>query len=161
MQRIYVLSGMPGIGKSTWAKNFQKTRANIDYVSRDEVRFSLVSEDEPYFSKEKQVFKTFINLINTSIAAGHDVIVDATHLNKASRRKLLRHLKYDKEKILIYLIIFPFDINLAKKRNLLRKGTRAYVPENVLEEMANAIDSPFLDEDEEFDILWYLEKEEI
>lgn len=157
MQRIYVLSGMPGIGKSTWARNFQKTRTNIDYVSRDEVRFSLVSEDEPYFSKEKQVFKTFINLINTSIAAGHNVIVDATHLNKASRRKLLRHLKYDKENIWITLVIFPFNIELAKKRNRLRNGTRAYVPEITLEDMAKAIDKP--SDEEGFNDYWYIKEE--
>ena len=45
--------GCPGSGKSTWAK---KHLPDTYYVSRDEVRFSLLQDGEDYFSHEKEVF---------------------------------------------------------------------------------------------------------
>ena len=58
---LYVMVGIPGSGKST----FINTHCQSDWkiVSRDQVRFSIVREDEEYFSKEKKVFKTFIEEI--------------------------------------------------------------------------------------------------
>ena len=65
IKKIYLLCGCPGSGKSTYAK------AHIDdktaWISRDKVRFSMVSEDEEYFSKEKEVFNTFIKEIKKAI----------------------------------------------------------------------------------------------
>lgn len=155
MQRIFVMSGMPGIGKSTWAKRFMEiSNAEIDYVSRDEVRFELVSVEEEYFSKEKIVFANFIHKVNESIAAGHDVIVDATHLNKASRNKLLRNLAFNHDNTALILVLMPFNLNLAIARNEKRKGTRAYVPESSLRRMARAIDKPTAAEG--FNEIWHV-----
>lgn len=58
MKKIYLLCGIPGSGKSTWAKNHLDD--NSIWISRDLIRFSMVSEEEEYFSKEKEVFKEFI-----------------------------------------------------------------------------------------------------
>lgn len=54
---LYVMIGIPGSGKSTWAKANKKEK-DI-YVSRDEVRFSLLQDGDEYFSKEKEVLKEF------------------------------------------------------------------------------------------------------
>ena len=158
MQRIYVLSGMPGIGKSTWAKRlieiYKAQDLNIHYISRDEVRFELVSMEEEYFSKEKMVFDNFMYRVNECAATGEDIIIDATHLNKASRRKMLSRLKYNKKTAKLILVIFPFNLNLAIERNEKRQGTRAYVPVPALRKMARAIDKP--GKDEGFNEFWHI-----
>lgn len=57
MSTLYILCGPSGCGKSTWRNEFIKDYNNrIHYVSRDEIRFSLVKEGEDYFSKGKRSF---------------------------------------------------------------------------------------------------------
>ena len=59
MNKLYLMVGIPGSGKSTFIANTKEVRTLI--VSRDAIRFSMVSEGESYFKKEKEVFNTFIN----------------------------------------------------------------------------------------------------
>ena len=89
--KLIVMVGIPGSGKSTFAQNYIKDANNMStvWVSRDEVRYSLISGTDEYFAKEKDVFKAFIKKINTVLAEGKDVIADATHINVQSRKKLL------------------------------------------------------------------------
>ena len=56
--KLYVMIGVPGSGKSTFIKNNKKEK-DI-YVSRDQIRFKYLKEGEPYFTHEKQVFKEFL-----------------------------------------------------------------------------------------------------
>lgn len=160
MQRIYILSGMPGIGKTTWAKRicqlYKQQDLEINYISRDEVRFELVSIEEEYFSKEKIVFDNFMHRANEMAATGEDLIIDATHLNKASRRKMLSRLAYNKKNTKLILVIFPLNLNLALERNERRRGTRSYVPVPALRKMARAIDKP--SKDEGFNEFWHINK---
>ena len=44
--------GIPGSGKSTWAKARCKNNPHAAYISRDEIRFSLLKDEEEYFAKE-------------------------------------------------------------------------------------------------------------
>ena len=56
MPTLYIYCGIPGSGKSYYAQNIQK---DVPYLSRDAIRFSMVNEDEEYFSKETKVFNCF------------------------------------------------------------------------------------------------------
>ena len=94
MNKLYIVMGTPGSGKSTWIQNHLDEHSV--WVSRDDVRFSMVAEDEEYFSKEKQVFKEYTRRINNALENGYDVFADATHLNKASRNKLLTAFLFPK-----------------------------------------------------------------
>ena len=144
MADLILMMGVSGSGKSTYAKKFMKD-TDI-YISRDEIRFSLVKEDEPYFSKEKEVFKTFIeNIDNALLKAEKYVIADATHLNSSSRQKVLTKLKNKPENIYVFFINVPLEV--ALERNSQRTG-RAVVPENVIKEMYNSIQIPILNDNE-------------
>lgn len=83
-----------GRGKSTFATEtlLNKYGNSCHIVSRDAIRFSLVSEDEKYFSKEKEVYNTYIKEIKKSLNSNEYTIADATHLNTQSRAKLFRSL---------------------------------------------------------------------
>src|SRR5574344_1246292 len=94
MKKLYLLMGISGSGKSTWARDFQSKFSDSIVISRDAVRFSLVKENEAYFTKEKKVFKTFAHLACEAIKAEiNNVILDATHLNFSSRQKILNAIK--------------------------------------------------------------------
>ena len=45
MSILYILCGPSGSGKSTWAKTDERMK-HCAYVSRDEIRYSLVKEEE-------------------------------------------------------------------------------------------------------------------
>ena len=59
-KKLYILSGVPGCGKSTWARNMMKKDENIDIISRDKIRFSMVNEENGYFSREDEVFNKYV-----------------------------------------------------------------------------------------------------
>ena len=137
---LILMCGIPGSGKSTWAKNFID-RGLVDVIiSRDTIRFSMVAEDEPYFSKEKQVFKIFVEAIDRALEQGLTVVADATHLNRASRLKLLNALTVKPDMIDIFWV--NTSLKKALEQNELRKGTRAYVPPEQIEKMYNAFEVP-------------------
>ena len=143
MNKLYIMIGCPGSGKSTYAKNHIP---NAKYVSRDEIRFRLVSEEEEYFSKEDEVFETFINEINEGLRESVDVIADATHLNTKSRMKLFSNLNIDKEKTEVHVIVMRTPLIECLRRNEKRKGTRSYVPIDVLKIMYNNFRKPNFNE---------------
>ena len=47
MANLFIIMGAPGAGKSTFIKN---SMTECIVVSRDKIRFSMVKEDESYFS---------------------------------------------------------------------------------------------------------------
>lgn len=145
MSTLYVLCGPSGCGKTTWAHtNMQDTM----YVSRDEIRFRLVKEDENYFSHEKEVFKEFVNEIVSRLEKGCDAIADATHLNEFSRRKLTQaiDMKFGNDYKIVY-IVFNTNVETCIARNKERSG-RSYVPETVIRNMCREFRAPTKDEDE-------------
>ena len=145
MNKIIILAGIPGSGKSTYAKA-NMCPAFDEYVSRDEVRFSIVREDEEYFSHEGEVFNTFIKRIVKHLKSGATVWVDATHLTKASRLKLLRAIPIKLDRIELVWMNTPCELALERNEN--RQGTRAYVPPSVIKRMFYQMEPPEFREDQ-------------
>lgn len=147
MSTLYILCGPSGCGKSTWRDEFIKDYNNrIHYVSRDEIRFSLVKENEDYFSKEKEVFDRFSQTLAAELMNGFDVIADATHINKASRNKLIKAIdKFFTEYQIVY-VIFQTDLKTCIEQNNKRTG-HMRVPEEVIKKMFKNFQLPNLDED--------------
>lgn len=142
MSKLYIMVGIPGSGKSYYLKKITNDN-NTLVVSRDEVRFSLISNGDEYFSKEKQVFKEFVHQIQKGLNAGKDVYADATHLNGVSRLKLMNALSLDDIEIIPIVMKTPLEICL--ERNSHREG-RAKVPESVIKNMYFSMVDPANDE---------------
>lgn len=152
MNNLYILCGIPGCGKSTWVKNrMAENTSSTDpkwaYVSRDEVRFSMITEEDDYFSKEKQVFEEFVNRLcgNLNDAWVQNVIADATHLNEISRDKLINAIRRKRPNLPLHITMVYFDIPLevCKFRNDKREG-RAHVPDEVMNKMYTQLEFPKL-----------------
>lgn len=143
---LYVLVGCPASGKSHKSKTLKAE--DVVYVSRDEIRFSIIKEGQEYFSKEKQVFREFVKQIQSALDCGKSAIADATHINKASRAKLLRALKLDGVRVIAVYCDTPIDTCL--ERNSKREG-RARVPYGSILSMARRLSPPI--EGEGFDLI--------
>lgn len=147
MKRMIVLSGCPGSGKSTWIREHLHTFEGYSAViSRDNIRFLLVSEDEEYFSKEKEVFKKFIDDIKFSLENADTIVVDATHINEASRGKLLRHLGESLKGVTVDALVVRTPLEIALAQNEKRIGTRSYVPPTAIRRMYSQFTMPSFDE---------------
>ena len=140
-KNLVILSGIPGSGKSYWVKNH--LREGDSYVSRDEVRFSIIGDDEDYFSHETEVFDKFVAEIEEKLNCGKRVFADATHINWASRRKLLERI-HDKENIDIDVCMITASLETCLARNAQRTG-RALVPEGAIRRMYKQLTNPATD----------------
>ena len=145
MSKLYILCGPSGSGKSTWATNFVKDK-RIAYISRDNIRLSIIKDEEDYFSHEKEVFKTFVKAIAHYIMNGDDAIADATHLNMFSRCKLMQALDMYTTDYEIVYVVFNVDADTCIERNKAREG-RSNVPENIIRNMCRDFRMPTMDED--------------
>lgn len=143
--------GIPGSGKTWYAKNKLMRGPEWRYVSRDEVRFNLVSADEEYFSKEKEVFNQFVNTIKAAFKEDEvtNVIADATHLNEASRNKIRRIFSNNYNIIPVVVIC---DLDTAIERNNNREG-RARVPASIIRCMYRRFQDPDFDTNKYIGIL--------
>lgn len=137
MKTLYLLSGIPGSGKSTWAaKQIAALEpGTADWISRDKLRFLLLEDEDEYFSHEDEVFDLFIQLINTGIrdSSVKTIIADATHLNSRSRHKTLSHLELNPD-VEVINVVFDVPFEVCLKRNAQRTG-RARVPDKVVKRM--------------------------
>lgn len=59
MRVCYILSSVPGSGKTTWALNFKATHLNTFIVSSDEIRKELGGSYQ-YFKEEERVWRIFL-----------------------------------------------------------------------------------------------------
>ena len=140
-KRVWLTSGLPGSGKSTWIKG-QLNKKGGFWASRDAVRFSMVREDEPYFERETEVFNAWIAQICEALANPliEDIYVDATHLNDRSREKTLSRLPKENIKK-ITNVVFLVPIETCLERNAQRTG-REVVPEDTIRNMQKSFKMP-------------------
>lgn len=143
---LYIFSGIPACGKTTFSRRFIQG-TSIKYVSRDEIRFSIVKEGEDYFSHEKEVFQKFVSTISQNLTDGFDVIADATHLNKSSRQKLIRAIDTNFGKLYdIMFVYFNTRFEICCGRNEKREG-RFRVPDSAMSSMRANFQKPSMLED--------------
>jgi predicted kinase len=156
MSNLIMMVGCPASGKSTVAKNFatSSTYGGL-YISRDVIRFSMVKEDEEYFSRENEVYAEFIRQIKDALDFNAEVFADATHLNETSRAKTLRALGESIKDVEVNVIWVRVPVEIALSQNENRIGTRSYVPKSVIRRMHSQITRPT--KEEGFDHIYIFE----
>lgn len=143
MADLYLMCGVPGAGKSTFLKKYVQNLPNVVIVSRDTIRFSIVKPNEEYFSHEDKVVDIFWKQINNALEEGKDVFADQTSLTIRARKWLLKHVHGYEHIIVIWI---DENIQTCLERNEMRKGTRAYVPKDIIRRMYEQFDKPSLNE---------------
>lgn len=133
-QYIMLLSGIPGSGKSTWARNAVRANENWKRVNRDELRKMLYCEQfNPKFEEMLTIVER--NCVGALIVQGYNVIVDATHCKPKYLREWCEFVNQNlpsKVQVLVRRFDTPIEVCLA--RNAERpEGER--VPEWVIKRM--------------------------
>lgn len=88
MNTIHMLVGIPGSGKSVYARGLEKATRGV-IVSTDAIRLRLFGGE----SKQKNTYIIFdeaFREIGQALADGRDVIFDATNVDRARRAKFLK-----------------------------------------------------------------------
>lgn len=150
MRTVMILRGLPGCGKSTYARELlRKESKRWKRVNRDDIRNMM---DDGTFDQTREEFVRSVQdqLIIKALRDGYDVIIDNTHLVPQTLRKLHRLLASVGD-IKVLEKVFNVTIEECKKRNALREG-KARVPDNVIDGMAkgSGINRGRVLEDKEF-----------
>lgn len=143
---LFLMCGVPGSRKSSFIRWYNNKRRDNHFaestVSRDAIRFTLVSESEEYFSREKEVFTIFCNTIRERIEETGCAVVDATNINEKSRNKLFNGIGRDFLKTVhIIPLVIETPLELCFYANSLREG-REKVPESAIQNMYNNFTEP-------------------
>lgn len=150
--QLIILVGIAGSGKSTWIKNHLASFSGYTkVVSRDDIRFSIVKENEEYFSHETEVYNKFIEEIKDGLEHCDTTIADATHINEASRTKLLKALGNSLKDVKVIAVVLKPPLQVALAQNAQREG-RKLVPRGQVRRMWYQFTKPTLDEG--FDEIW-------
>ena len=152
-KKVFVMCGPSGSGKSTWAIKQMQPQTDC-LVSRDNIRFMLLKDDDDYFAKEKRVKQIFFEAIKTTTREDwENVFIDATHLTSVPRFHTLQQIANG---VKIIAVSFEVPVGVAIERNSQRTG-RALVPESVIKNMAAQYKIPALYEG--FDEIWHIDAE--
>jgi predicted kinase len=109
MNRLTILVGIPGCGKSTYARTHYSWQWT---VSSDKIRAELGDVNDQ--SKNGEVFRLFHAEVGALLRAGHDVVADSTALDAFARenlRKIAREVGSE-----IHLVYFS-NVGAAVRRN--------------------------------------------
>ena len=147
-KQLWIMVGVPGSGKNYWIDTHKDSfNGSVKIVSRDEIRFSLVKEDEEYFSKEKEVYNNFIKEICEGLCKYDITIANATHLNAGARAKLFKQVSWyiNSCDVEVNAMVIKRDLNTCLAQNNQRKG-RELVPESAIRNMYSSLTIPAIEE---------------
>lgn len=141
MSNFYMMVGLPGSGKSTWARRF-KGLFNFSVLSSDEYREKYLGNVEDQ-SKNNYIFnliyKDTIELLNS----GKNVCFDATNISRKDRRQILLEIDKNCKNVFKFCIVLMVDDNVVRKQNQSREKV---VPEYVIDRMLRKFEFPLYSE---------------
>lgn len=131
MINCYVLSGIPGSGKTTLAKQLAEEHCAVVH-SYDDIPNAWGNRDI-----DGSVYRQWIDNIKVDLQKGNNVVCDSTALTSETRKRLLSELSaFNCKKILVVKVV-PVDV--CQKRN---KGRLREVPEYQIELSARLLQPP-------------------
>lgn len=131
---VIITVGIPGSGKTTWAKHYKEKHPAVVIVSNDEVRKDLFGTEVCNPSQNSIVYDEVYRRVEKALTEKHDVIVDGTHVHPVEWTNL-RYACLIHNAIMIAKLI---DVEVdAALENLKHRSYK--IPKDVIEEKYNAL----------------------
>jgi predicted kinase len=148
---LYITVGLPGSGKSTYAKKFIADK-NVEYLSSDELR-AVYGKGEDDQTVTPIVFDHIKRKVDEFLKDGKNVMVDATSVNRRERSDYINSAKKHGAKVVA--LVFKMDRNglIARNKKRGEEGGRV-VPDWAINKMLNKFEEP--DHNEGIDTIIYV-----
>ena len=134
MRKLILMAGVPGTGKSRWARAYAAEHPHTFVVDTDETRKEITGSYQKFTEPVSIAHDAMIAKANAYLAENENctVIIDSTFLNDERRLYFLDRLKgYD---YVEHLMIKFHDYSVVYKRNKERVQEK-WVPEDVITAM--------------------------
>lgn len=135
MKTMYVMIGLPGCGKSTWANQW----CGVKVVSSDAIREELFG-DASIQGNPAKVFEEVYKRLREAMTEGEDVIFDATNIDKKRKQAIQLCNEMNYSCVAIYFEVSP-EICIKRQESRDRK-----VPSEVIQRMAKKLVKPSQEE---------------
>ena len=135
MPTVFIMVGIPGAGKTTWALSHPE----LAYVGSDAIRRELYGR-EMTPRGYRRVHRIMAVRMREHLAAGRDVVVDSAHITPRARRFLLKQLPPGYRAVAVF-INTPLKQALHNNQNLDR-----HVPEPGIRFLHRRLAPPTLQE---------------
>ena len=157
MNRLIVLSGVPGSGKSYFSALIKKAlKTHVYIVSSDELRYKILG-DQRNLSEDELIWQIYYELIKVyALDKNGTVVLDATHSKKIYRLDNMKPYKelFDQ----IDLICFRLDKELVLEQNKDRENP---IPKEALLKLIDQFEMPDDEEKAFYDHLDIIRDHEI
>ena len=136
MHTLILMAGIPGSGKSTWCKQYQKEHPNVFIVDTDETRKKITGSYLVFPPHMETIYDEMIKETNEIFEQYKDkectVIEDSIFLEDYRRTYYMERVKgYDKA---ILFMIKMHDYSLCYRQNKMRVKEK-WVPDEVMDNM--------------------------
>lgn len=101
----WVCVGLPGSGKSTWARK-KTVKGRTVIVCRDEIRTMLLGYYAVNPAAEKLVTDLSVRAVRDALKSGFDIVIDETDITRAARKRWLAFLRRTIPKIRVVFVHF-------------------------------------------------------
>lgn len=136
MTTFYMLCGLPGSGKSYWAR--EKAKPYDVIISSDSIREELYG-DASIQEAPSHVLNIMFQRTRAALKTGHTTFYDATNLSSRRRLNLVKSLKKMFPDIHYYCVVMATPIDVCHERNGMRERV---VPTHVIDRMLRQFEMP-------------------
>ena len=145
--KVYVMIGLAGSGKSSWARWTAKCDFNTIRICLDDIRDMIKDGYTFDYQLEPMVRNMGAVLIEQVLLTGKNVIVDECHLLREHRQQLCARIKEISPEIEIIYVWVKCPLALALQRRLINlRGGSEFGWTSVVKRMAKMFEEPFSDE---------------
>lgn len=139
MQVFYMMVGLPGSGKSSFARNVLSVCPGAVIHSSDEIRRELLGSENDQ-TQQALVFDTLHKRVFSDLRMGKNVVYDATNINYKQRKQFIdrvRALHIPDLQVVCVFMAAPYERCLQQNHERERS-----VPDNVITRMYHKFDVP-------------------
>ena len=137
MGNLFVLIGLPGSGKTTFANAMMESGKNIVYLSSDELRKEYIKDKDNHVVIFNEMHRRTLENLN----AGNDVIYDSTNLEIKFRKNLFDKVKAMYKDSKVYAIFIHKGLENAILQSHGRAG-REDVNDDLISQMYQTMQLP-------------------